>query len=45
MPIDMKIKIPIDFKVLAEAFMPQQFADEPLFESKIEFYAIIGKGT
>lgn len=40
MPIDMKIKIPIDFKVLAEAFMPQQFADEPLFESKIEFYAI-----
>ena len=27
MPIDMKIKIPIDFKVLAEAFMPQQFAD------------------
>ena len=39
MPIDMKIKIPIDFKVLAEAFMPQQFADEPLFESKIEFYA------
>ena len=40
MPIDMKIKMPIDFKVLAEAFMPQQFADEPLFESKIEFYAI-----
>lgn len=40
MPIDMKIKIPIDFKGLAEAFMPQQFADEPLFESKIEFYAI-----
>lgn len=40
MPIDMKIKIPIDFKVLAEAFMSQQFADEPLFESKIEFYAI-----
>ena len=40
MPNDMKIKIPIDFKVLAEAFMPQQFADEPLFESKIEFYAI-----
>lgn len=39
-PIDMKIKIPIDFKVLAEAFMPQQFADEPLFESKIELYAI-----
>ena len=39
MPIDMKVKIPIDFKVLAEAFMPQQFADEPLFESKIEFYA------
>ena len=33
-------KMPIDFKVLAEAFMPQQFADEPLFESKIEFYAI-----
>ena len=40
MPIDMKIKIPIDFKVLAEAFMSQQFTDEPLFESKIEFYAI-----
>ena len=40
MPNDMKVKMSIDFKVLAEVFMPQQFADEPLFESKIEFYAI-----
>lgn len=40
MPKDMKIKTPIDFNVLAEVFMPQQFANEPLFESKIEFYAI-----
>ncbi len=40
MPNEMKVKAPIDFKVLAEVFMPQQFADEPLSESKIEFYAI-----
>ncbi len=40
MPKEMNIKVPIDFKVLAEVFLPQQFANEPLFESKIEFYAI-----
>lgn len=40
MPNEMEVKTPIDFKVLSEVFMHQQFADEPLFESKIEFYAI-----
>lgn len=38
MPENFKMQIP-DYDVLKEMFLPQHFSDEPLFESKIEYYS------